>query len=151
MKGGRGEPGKKACFSNFFKLQYLRELLSYKLNIYFKMLLIILAITYVKILWLFSFLSSQNIKRVCICSSNWIDFIFFFNWLAGMDEYCCHGTGRSETSRTGQYLLFLFGRQLYRHGLYRLDDPHLERLFFCLRYRVPGSMFSSSFRLVPFW
>ena len=40
--------GENGCFCNFFKVQYLRELLSYKLNINFKMLLIILAITFVK-------------------------------------------------------------------------------------------------------
>ena len=51
-KGGK-KRGKMASFCHFFKMQYLRKLLSYKLNTYFKMLLTILAITYVKFLWLF--------------------------------------------------------------------------------------------------
>ena len=56
--------GKSACFCNFFNVAYLNKLMSYKLNICFKLLLIILIITYIKILRLLQLLMCQNAKRV---------------------------------------------------------------------------------------
>ena len=44
--------GKGACFSDFFKVTYLNELISYKLHIYVKVMLITMPITYVKTVWL---------------------------------------------------------------------------------------------------
>ena len=41
---------KGACFSDFFKVTYLNEVISYKLHIYVKLMLIISPITYLKML-----------------------------------------------------------------------------------------------------
>ena len=55
---------KGRVFSDFFKVTFLNEWTSYKLHIYIKVKLIILSITYVKIMWILKHVMCQNIKRV---------------------------------------------------------------------------------------
>ena len=57
-----GKSGRVCC--DFFNVTYLNELISYKLQIYVKVMLIILSITCKKIVRLIKHLMCQNIKRV---------------------------------------------------------------------------------------
>ena len=60
----RGEGNKERVFCNFFNVAYLDQLMRYKFQIYFKIMLIILSTMCVKILPLYKLLMCQNIKRV---------------------------------------------------------------------------------------
>ena len=55
---------KLGLFCNFFKVKYLNELITYKLHTNVKLMLIILSMTYKKILRLLKHLTCQNIERV---------------------------------------------------------------------------------------
>ena len=51
LKNKNKKGKRRRVFSDFFKVTYLNELISYKLHIYVKIMLVILFITFIKLLW----------------------------------------------------------------------------------------------------
>ena len=72
FKGGGVKMG--VFMQLFFKIIYISELISYKLHIYVKIILIILSITYLNLLRL-------SIHLMCKKQKSWVHFSKFKTWV----------------------------------------------------------------------